>query len=216
MTEFFRIDHGNCSQAKERVPITSSNQARLTRQSISFMASVYRHKYHRIDCPPDVSIRKTCASEPTHRHAQSPSKQDGQTNGRTNERSSKRHQRRKQNKKATEETYSQSRPTPNQPKKRKNKHATKMCVEIHHLLACGHYNDDHPTPYQIVECPYPSLSASEQRFWDRVNGKHELLEDGARSFDWNHSAVCEECRELEDARLARGEMLRWPGAKSRV
>jgi hypothetical protein len=90
-----------------------------------------------------------------------------------------------------------------------------MCIEIHHLLACGHYNPAHPTPYQIVECLYPSLSGSEKKYWDRVNvkGKHELLGDGAQSFDYDYNAVCEQCREMEIARLARGEMVRWPSAK---
>ena len=89
-----------------------------------------------------------------------------------------------------------------------------MCIEIHHLLACGHYNPAHPTPYQIVECLYPSLSGSEKKYWDRVNvkGKHELLEDGPGSFDYDYDAICEACRELENAGVKRGEMVRWPSA----
>lgn len=91
-----------------------------------------------------------------------------------------------------------------------------MCVEIHHLLACGHYNDDHPTPYEIVECPYPALSESEKGYWDRVNGVHRVLEDGDRSFDYYQGAICEECRVKEDRRAARGERVKWPGVKGTV
>jgi hypothetical protein len=71
-----------------------------------------------------------------------------------------------------------------------------MCILVHHLLACGHPTAAHPTPHQILECLYPSLSGSEKKYWDRahVNGPHEVLEDGADSFDFDFDfeAICED------------------------
>ncbi len=91
-----------------------------------------------------------------------------------------------------------------------------MCVEINHLLACGHYNDDFEQPYEVQECIYPSLHPGEKRHWDRVNGPHRILMDPVQSFDYDYSAICEDCREKENERLARGELLKWPNARGTV
>ena len=88
-----------------------------------------------------------------------------------------------------------------------------MCIIIHHLLACGHYNAAHPTPCQVLECLYPSLSGSEKKYWDRahVNGAHRVQGDSAESFDFDFEAICEDCREVEIAGMKRGEGRMWPG-----
>ena len=91
-----------------------------------------------------------------------------------------------------------------------------MCVEINHLLACGHHNDELEEPYQIRKCLYMDLSEYEQRMWERVNGKHEIYIDGENSYVWYLNAICDECSEGEDRRLRRGEPLKWPRATETV
>jgi hypothetical protein len=91
-----------------------------------------------------------------------------------------------------------------------------MCAEIHHLLACGHYNEDFPNPYEIRECQYPSMTPENKAFSDRVNGKHRVLQGNPDSFDYNYSAICEECREKENERLRRRQPLRWPNARDTI
>jgi hypothetical protein len=88
-----------------------------------------------------------------------------------------------------------------------------MCILVHLLLACGHYNAAHLTPHQTLECLYPSLSGSEKKYWDRshAKGPHEVLEEGANSFDFDFEAICEDCRESEIARMKGGEERMWPG-----
>jgi hypothetical protein len=88
-----------------------------------------------------------------------------------------------------------------------------MCIIIHHLLACGHYNPAHPTPHQVLECLYPSLSKNEKSYWDsaHVNGAHRVQRDSAESFDFDFEAICEDCREVEIAGMKRGEGRMWPG-----
>lgn len=91
-----------------------------------------------------------------------------------------------------------------------------MCVEIHHLLACGHYNEDFPNPFEIRECQYVGLSDADKRFSDRVNGKHTVKQSDAHSFDYDNSAICEECREKENERLRRRQPLKWPNARDTI
>lgn len=91
-----------------------------------------------------------------------------------------------------------------------------MCVEIHHLLACGHYNEDFPNPFEIRECQYVGLSEEDKRFSDRVNGKHTVKQSDAHSFDYDYSAICEECREKENERLRRRQPLKWPNARDTI
>ena len=70
-----------------------------------------------------------------------------------------------------------------------------MCVEIHHLLACGHYNENFPNHFEIRECQYVGLSDADKRSSDRVNGKHTVKQIDAHYFDYDYSAICEDCRE---------------------
>jgi hypothetical protein len=91
-----------------------------------------------------------------------------------------------------------------------------MCVEIHHLLACGHYNEDFPNPFEIRECQYVGLTEEDKRFSDRVNGKHTVKQSDVHSFDYDYSAICEECREQENERLRRRQPLKWPNARETI
>jgi hypothetical protein len=88
-----------------------------------------------------------------------------------------------------------------------------MCIEIHHMLACGHYNEEYRNPVETIECYHMSLPQAEQAFSDRVNGPHRVLEE---RHDFDNSAICSECREKEDRRVRRGEPLRWPNARETV
>lgn len=91
-----------------------------------------------------------------------------------------------------------------------------MCVEIHHLLACGHYNEDFPKPFEVRECYYMTLPQAEKDFSDRVNGKHRVLQGDRESFDYDNSAICEDCREQENERLRRRQPLKWPNARGTI
>lgn len=93
---------------------------------------------------------------------------------------------------------------------------SKLRVEIYHLLACGHYNEDFPNPFEIRECQYVGLSDEDKRFSDRVNGKHTVKQSEAHSFDYDYSAICEECREKENERLRRRQPLKWPNATDTI
>lgn len=109
---------------------------------------------------------------------------------------------------------SQQKPSSNQNKSTATKET--MCVEIHHLLACGHYNEDFPNPFEIRECQYVGLTEEDKRFSDRVNGKHTVKQSDAHSFDYDYSAICEECREKENERLRRRQPLKWPNARDTI
>jgi hypothetical protein len=60
------------------------------------------------------------------------------------------------------------------------------------------------------------MTPENKAFSDRVNGKHRVLQGNPDSFDYDHSAICEECREKENARLRRGQPLRWPNSRDTI
>jgi hypothetical protein len=90
-----------------------------------------------------------------------------------------------------------------------------MCVEIHHMLACDHYNDEYRNPVETIECYHMTLSQAEQAYSDRVNGPgpHPVLEE---RHEFDHTAICSECREKEDRHMRRGEPLKYPNARETV
>ena len=95
-------------------------------------------------------------------------------------------------------------------------HQQSMCVEIHHILACGHYNEDFPNPFGIRKCQYPGLTDEDKRFSDRVNGKHRVMLRDPDSYDIDHSAVCEEYRGKENQHLRRRQPLKWPNVRETI
>lgn len=105
---------------------------------------------------------------------------------------------------------------PNTSSTQEHKDSPNMCVEHHHLLACGHYDESHLTPYEVVECQYPSLTDWGKAYFDRVNGQHRILYDEQTSMHYDMSAICEECREEENVRARRRQPLKWPDAKETI